>query len=490
MILVRNESPLVSPSDFTRWIEAIDQQVSNEYANAWSVIPPFIRDANSDEGRRAPRTSPLIRCIDVIDVPDALGYHNLTGDRVVGLIGVKSCLDNGASVSQCLSHEVLEACKDPYCGGWEDNQNDGTSHAREMCFAGDTQIAMADGSTRSISSLVGGDFEVRAFDRERIVRARATARMTARDLDTVHVMFSDGSRVECTPNHRFMLCDGAWVEARDLTNETELQFDFSPTTPAVSGHSVFGGSVEHVLVVRSDEEMIWTHTSRVVARMANLFACWYRSVTRRVSETVGKYVLLSAANLAISPVVFVSDPNPAIGRFLHEAPKELFARGSSNGVSGIPFGRARAFQSPKVHPTQSVGPKRARTTGNRAGLHRLNVVTVERSVKQDVYDLTVPGFGNFVLANGAVVHNCDAVQDGVYQINGVDVSNFLFPAWFDSQNISGPFDQLDVLMKPFTRTPGGYQIVRIDGKETQLGSKPPWKQGPNGRAKLRMDYRL
>lgn len=80
----------------------------------------------------------------------------------------------------------------------------------------------------------------------------------------------------------------------------------------------------------------------------------------------------------------------------------------------------------------------------------------------------------------------DGVQDGSYaQIVGgktVMVSNFLLPAWFDRQNTTGPFDHLGQLKEPFTRTPGGYMIVRTVGRETQVfGELPAHKRGRQSR---------
>lgn len=76
----------------------------------------------------------------------------------------------------------------------------------------------------------------------------------------------------------------------------------------------------------------------------------------------------------------------------------------------------------------------------------------------------------------------DAVQDGSYPIKvghiPVTVSNFLLPAWFDRQATKGPFDHLGVLEAPFKRTPGGYMIVRVEGKESEMfGALPAFKQG-------------
>lgn len=56
---------------------------------------------------------------------------------------------------------------------------------------------------------------------------------------------------------------------------------------------------------------------------------------------------------------------------------------------------------------------------------------------------------------------CDAVQDGVYEIGGISVSNFVLQAFFDPNAEKGSrFDYLGKLGRPFAMTSGGYQITR------------------------------
>lgn len=58
---------------------------------------------------------------------------------------------------------------------------------------------------------------------------------------------------------------------------------------------------------------------------------------------------------------------------------------------------------------------------------------------------------------------CDAVEGDAYVIDGVSVSNFLLPAFFDPKSPKGTkLDYLGKLKKPFSMTRGGYQIVRTE----------------------------
>ncbi len=51
---------------------------------------------------------------------------------------------------------------------------------------------------------------------------------------------------------------------------------------------------------------------------------------------------------------------------------------------------------------------------------------------------------------------CDPVESDVYKIDGVEMSNFVLPNWFEKQGQS-PVDFLRKLRAPLTLTSGGYQ---------------------------------
>jgi hypothetical protein len=88
---------------------------------------------------------------------------------------------------------------------------------------------------------------------------------------------------------------------------------------------------------------------------------------------------------------------------------------------------------------------------------------------------------------------CDPVEAPTYAVNGVSVSNFVTPAWFDP--LAGPgsqFDKLSLLTAPFSILKGGYVVYATAGKEKQkFGDEfPQWrkemKQGPYARTRRRL----
>ncbi len=80
---------------------------------------------------------------------------------------------------------------------------------------------------------------------------------------------------------------------------------------------------------------------------------------------------------------------------------------------------------------------------------------------------------------------CDAVEDLQYHHNGMDLTNFLLPSWFNPLG-KPPFDYLGALSAPFTMSTGGYMVTRADGAAQQVfgESYPEWRKTAHPRAKL------
>lgn len=71
---------------------------------------------------------------------------------------------------------------------------------------------------------------------------------------------------------------------------------------------------------------------------------------------------------------------------------------------------------------------------------------------------------------------CDPVEADTYDIDGVKVSNFVFPSWFEPEHPAGTMkhDYLGKLDGPFQLSPGGYidaiasgKIITVWGKEAR-----------------------
>jgi hypothetical protein len=74
---------------------------------------------------------------------------------------------------------------------------------------------------------------------------------------------------------------------------------------------------------------------------------------------------------------------------------------------------------------------------------------------------------------------CDAVEEDTFLLDGVQMSNFLHPSWFEpfKHPPGTKFDHLGLLKKPYTMTKGGYMIIKKAGKVKEVfGSKAKEKR--------------
>ncbi len=69
---------------------------------------------------------------------------------------------------------------------------------------------------------------------------------------------------------------------------------------------------------------------------------------------------------------------------------------------------------------------------------------------------------------------CDPVEEDTFLVDGIEMSNFVHPAWFEpfDHPPGTKFDFLGRLTKPFSMTKGGYVIIKRNGKVKEVfGSK-------------------
>jgi putative transposase len=88
---------------------------------------------------------------------------------------------------------------------------------------------------------------------------------------------------------------------------------------------------------------------------------------------------------------------------------------------------------------------------------------------------------------------CDAVEEDTFLVDGLQMSNFVYPTWFEpfKHPRGTKFDHLGLLKAPFTMTSGGYVIVKQRGKvKERFRSKAKKKRFANEtRRGHRSEYR-
>src|SRR5271154_5703301 len=110
-ISVINASTVLNDNDIRPVIEALQQQVSDDFFPAWGVDAKltFIPTASAPPG-----DTWWLTILDDSDQAGALGYHDLTPDGLpLGKVFAATDLKYGNSWSVTASHELLEMLADP-----------------------------------------------------------------------------------------------------------------------------------------------------------------------------------------------------------------------------------------------------------------------------------------------------------------------------------------------------------------------------------------
>ncbi|CAN5196233.1 hypothetical protein BH20ACI1_BH20ACI1_01180 [soil metagenome] len=93
------------------------------------------------------------------------------------------------------------------------------------CFTGDTLVPTLDGKSYSLKELAEDDKEIVVYacaENGKVVAAKATAKKTRTNAELVKVILDNGAEIRCTPDHKFMLRDGSFTEAKDLKSGESL----------------------------------------------------------------------------------------------------------------------------------------------------------------------------------------------------------------------------------------------------------------------------
>jgi len=97
------------------------------------------------------------------------------------------------------------------------------------CFTKDTKVRLTDGRDLSFGELVEEDMTGKknyaysvTENGEIAITKIKNPRLTRKETEIIEVILDNGERIECTPNHRFMLKDGTYKEAQYLKSGNSL----------------------------------------------------------------------------------------------------------------------------------------------------------------------------------------------------------------------------------------------------------------------------
>jgi DNA polymerase elongation subunit (family B) len=85
----------------------------------------------------------------------------------------------------------------------------------DFCLTGDTLVTMANGCSKRIDSLTTNEL-VLGYNEEGFARYSTINGLQVKGKkETIKVWFQDGTTLTCTPEHKIMLDNGEWIEAKD-----------------------------------------------------------------------------------------------------------------------------------------------------------------------------------------------------------------------------------------------------------------------------------
>lgn len=90
----------------------------------------------------------------------------------------------------------------------------------DHCLVGETLVLTSEGY-KPIKDMVDTEGEVISHDGE--LHKYFDVRKTIENAEVLEIEFDDGTKVKCTDDHRFMLENGEWIHAKDLSAGMEVK---------------------------------------------------------------------------------------------------------------------------------------------------------------------------------------------------------------------------------------------------------------------------
>ncbi len=119
-------------------------------------------------------------------------------------------------------------------------------HSRSLCLHPDTKIKLADGRNLSIKKVSEEfkdgkeNFVYSIKEGEWKIKPIKWAGETRKNAELVEVELDNGETIKATPDHKFMLRDGSYCEAKDLKEKTSLMPIYSKKSSKEKGDKIEG----------------------------------------------------------------------------------------------------------------------------------------------------------------------------------------------------------------------------------------------------------
>ena len=362
------------------------------------------------------------------------------------------------------------------------------------CFTGDTRVKTLDGKNPTFKELVDNGVKklwVFAFDKKnnKIVPTEAiNPRITRKTNQLVEVQMADNTVIRCTPDHLFMLRDGTYREAKNLTPNTSLMpLYIGEKTEYVTINSVWINGKSKYLhrwvaenisgrILSNSEVVHHINGDKHDNRPENLEIMNDKEHRKQeIMKTMETSEWKKAVNIMIS------------------------ARNKSNEMRTLVSNNAKTRQRNEHGRFVSAFQYRPERDPKKAfynhRVRKVKLIQLEEMV--DVYDLTVPEYENFAIDGNIFVHNCagwslkQLIQEGLGGIPGkitsapakhlsslcnqmVNFIGIMQNEWAGAQ----AFSSFDTYLAPFVRIDNlSYQEVKNCIQSFVFGVNTPSRWG-------------
>jgi len=273
------------------------------------------------------------------------------------------------------------------------------------CFVGDTLLLTRNGmrqimdikSTDSILTLEGW-------------MPCSRAKKTGINVPLVEVVFKDGTKVKCTPEHRFLLKDNKWISAKDLTNNSEIRSSLT------SSHNIFREayidcSLANDILVKGDRACIAMFGEKHLDK--------FQEIATFITG-IATLLTINSGTLSVSQQVSIWESLDRIAKDLVRKLEMLLRNGTDRmladcGIIAKLSGFRDGQNGKEKKETASIARSDLSALLERMDMSRSFATQTARPLiiesvnllkeRSDVYCINVPDVEHFSLSNGAIVHN-------------------------------------------------------------------------------------
>jgi len=309
------------------------------------------------------------------------------------------------------------------------------------CFSGDTKVPLLNGTEETLKELTKRKKPFYVYsvnNKKEITGCLAISKRTRKNVELVEVILDNGQKIKCTLDHKFMLRDGSYCEAKDLRSEDRLmplyrKYDkdnyesvYNPKTRtyqrthwALARTGVLGK-----IPIFENQKTIIHHSNfnqknndpENLKFMGNKdHSKYHRSIVERnthwQSPKFEKNRITSIRNKIKNDEEFLRKKQEIgkknILKYMSENKDEFMRKIKNNGKRGREF-LIKYNKSEKGRKKSSeIGKKYGFGASWNKNRDNHKVVSIKKlNKKEDVYCLTVDKYHNFALSAGVFVHNC------------------------------------------------------------------------------------